>query len=69
METKREWNEKILAITMLIHEKRPELSKYLAEMPITIPDESKPVINIKVLKDYYDSLDNLLTKSTRLVAL
>jgi hypothetical protein len=64
METEKELNAKILALTMQIQEKHPELSKFLEEMPVTIPDESDPEINIKILKDYYESLNNLLKKST-----
>ena len=64
MQTEKEWNAKILAITMLIQEKHPELSKYLAEMPVTIPDENHPEVNIKALKDYYDSLDSLIKRYT-----
>lgn len=60
METERELNAKIIAITMQIQEKHPELSKFLNEMPITIPNENKPEINLKILKEYYDSLSNLL---------
>ena len=42
--------------------KYPELSKYLGEMPVTIPDSTNSEINIKTLKEYYDSLISLLKK-------
>ena len=64
METEKELNSKILAITMQIHKDYPELSKYLNEMPVTIPDEKRPEMNNKVLKDYYESLNNMLKKYT-----
>lgn len=64
MKTEKELNAKILSLTMKIQEKRPELSKYLEEMPITIPNESDPEINIKILKEYIESLKNLMKKST-----
>jgi hypothetical protein len=64
METEKELNARILALTMQIQEKHPELSKFLEEMPVTIPDENNPEINTKILKDYYESLNNLLKKST-----
>jgi len=64
METEKELNAKILALTMQIHEKHPELSKFLEEMPVTVPDQSDPEINIKILKDYLESLNNMLKKST-----
>ena len=60
MDTENELNAKILAKTMEIHEKYPELSELLNEMPVTIPNIDKPEINIKMLKDYYDSLNQLL---------
>jgi len=60
METEKEINAKILAITMQIQTKHPELSKLLEEMPVTIPNESNPEINRKVLSDYYESLKSIL---------
>ena len=48
--------EKIMSITSLIKEKHPELLHFIDEMPITIPNENNPQLNLKVLKDYYDSL-------------
>ncbi|HET6991627.1 MAG TPA: hypothetical protein VFJ43_09905 [Bacteroidia bacterium] len=62
METVKELNEKILAITMTIKEHYPELSKYLDEMTTTIPDEKDPEITKKNLKSYYDSLTTMLNK-------
>lgn len=53
--------KKILAITMLIEEKYPELTKYLSEMPDTIPNENHPNIDEKALQDYYISLCDILT--------
>ena len=60
MKNEKEWNAKILALTMKIRTQNPELSKYLLEMPITIPDIVKPEINNKALQEYYNSLKNLL---------
>lgn len=62
MQSEKDLNAKILEITLLIQEKYPELSKYLAEMPATIPVEKNPEINSENLKKYYDSLDQLLKK-------
>ena len=62
METEKELNAKIMAISQQIREKYPELVKYLDEMTITIPDEKKPEMNIKALKEYYDSLTSMLKK-------
>ena len=56
METEEELNAKIMKITMVIQENYPELSKYLNEMPVTIPVENHPEINRQNLEKYYDSL-------------
>lgn len=62
MKTEKELNSDILEITMNIKNNYPELSKYLKEMPETIPDATDPEINIKVLQEYYDSLNSILEK-------
>lgn len=64
MKTETEIEEAILKITMKIRTDHPELSKYLEEMPTTIPDIKNPEINIKILQDYYNSLESLLKKYT-----
>lgn len=55
-EKERVLNERILNISMLITNKYPELSKYIEEMPITIPNEKEPEITLKNLQDYFGSL-------------
>ena len=55
-------NSKILKITMRIKDHYPELSKYLEEMPMTIPSENDPEITLNQLKTYYESLNSLLNK-------
>ena len=62
MKTEKEIEDAILKITMKIQNQYPELSKYLAEMPVTIPDVKTPEINIKNLQEYYNSLLALLNK-------
>ena len=62
MDTEKELNEKILGITMKIKDKFPELSKYIEEMTVTIPDEKHPDITLSNLRTYYDSLNNALNK-------
>lgn len=64
MKTEKELNAKILSLTLKIQEKHPELSKYLEEMPVTVPNESDPEINNKILEEYIESLRNLIKKST-----
>jgi hypothetical protein len=55
-------NSKILKITMLIKDHYPELSKYLEEMPVTVPSENDPEITLNNLRTYYESLNSLLNK-------
>lgn len=62
MKNEAQLNADILKITMTIQQKNPELSKYISEMPITIPDVEFPEINVKILQEYYDSLVVLLNK-------
>lgn len=62
MKSEKELNEAILKITMKIRNDYPELSKYLSEMPVTIPDISSPEIDNKILTEYLESLENLLKK-------
>jgi hypothetical protein len=58
MENIEELNVKILKVTLLIQEDYPELSKFITEMPVTIPNSAHPNINLKNLKEYYFSLDS-----------
>lgn len=62
MQTIKELNDRILKITLLIRTDYPELSKYLLEMPETIPDIENPEMNKKVLQDYLNSLKEILNK-------
>ena len=62
MKTQAQLNNDILKITMNIRENYPELSKFLGEMPITIPDESNPEINTEILQDYFNSLKSIVTE-------
>ena len=62
MKTTKELNDQILKTTMVIRKEYPELSKYLLEMPETIPDIENPEMNKKVLKDYLNSLKEILDK-------
>jgi hypothetical protein len=64
MKTEEQWNKAILDITLKINAEFPELSKYIAEMPVTIPNVEDPQINIKNLQEYYNSLETLLKKYT-----
>ena len=60
MKAEKKINNAILKITMKIREQFPELSKYMMEMPVTIPNKESPEMNNKILHEYYNSLDVLL---------
>ncbi|PZX92057.1 hypothetical protein DOS84_17300 [Flavobacterium aquariorum] len=62
MEAVSELNNRILKTTMLIRMDYPELSKYLLEMPETIPVIDNPEMNKKVLNEYLNSLKEILDK-------
>jgi hypothetical protein len=62
MEKEAEINAKIMKLTMVINENYPELSKYLNEMPITIPVDINPEINAKNLQKYHDNLLDIFRK-------
>ena len=62
MKNEKELNEDILKITMLIQEKYPELSKFITEMPVTVPNIETSEINNQHLSNYYDSLKTLVDK-------
>jgi len=56
----RDLNLKIMQVTTEIKDHYPELTKFLEEMPVTIPDENDMEITLKSLKSYYDSLNSIL---------
>jgi len=60
MKTIDKLNEDILKITIKIQNEYPEISVYLNEMPVTIPNVSSPKINVNALSEYYESLKILL---------
>lgn len=60
MKTEKELYTAILKITMQIKTQYPELSLYLEEMPVTIPNVKNPIVNRNVLQEYYDSMSILL---------
>ena len=60
METKKELTEKILKITILIQERYPQLSKYLAEVEDTLPTLEHPEVDALALSKYYQTLEEML---------
>jgi hypothetical protein len=62
MKTEEQLNQEILETTTMIRNEYPELIKYLEEVPLTIPVDDSPETNIKALKDYAQSLKNIIIK-------
>lgn len=50
----------IFKLTKIIETNYPELYQFLDENPLTIPSESHPTIDEKILKEYLESLKQLL---------
>ena len=50
----------ISQLTKTIETNYPELYQFLDENPNTIPSEKHPIINKEVLRDYLESLKQLL---------
>jgi hypothetical protein len=61
MKTIAELEQDILNITMSINKEFPELSEYINEMPITV-SETENDVNAQNLKEYYDSLVDMVKK-------
>ncbi len=62
MKTKAKLEQDIINITMKIHVEFPELSKYIQEMPIKISGIDTSEIYSINLKQYYNSLEELLVE-------
>jgi hypothetical protein len=62
MKNELDINNGIIKTSIEIENKFPELSKFIDEMPVTIPNKKSPKINSEVLEDYLLSLNSLLNK-------
>ena len=60
METQNELNDKIRLTTLKIQEENPELIKYINEIPRDSLLNTKEEVNNKALKDYLNSLNQIL---------
>lgn len=60
MKTKKEWDQDIIKITTRIHEKFPELSKFIAEIPVNESESEE--IDVSNLADYYYSLEEIINQ-------
>ena len=65
MKTANEISNDIVKTTLRIQEDFPELSKYIGEMPVTISNVANPEITTDNLKDYSESLNELVTKYSK----
>lgn len=62
MDEEKILTERIMAITAEINKRYPELTKYITEMPETNPDFEDPEINKKILREYHESLLQLIQR-------
>lgn len=65
MKTANEISKDIINTTIGIEQDFPELLKYINEMPVSIPNVSQPEITVENLKDYSDSLNEMVTKYSK----
>ena len=65
METEKDLEKKVIKITMKIHNEYPELSKYLEEMPDTFSENDTVAVNLKNMKEYYNSLVELIAEYSK----
>lgn len=65
MKTETDWDKDILRITLEIQKKYPELVKYLNEIPVKLTEKDSEEINIKNLKEYYNSLVSVVDKYSK----
>lgn len=61
-DTEKDLNAKILKVTLTIQEEFPEMSKFIEELPVTIPNEEHPDLELKNLIAYYHTLSSILHK-------
>jgi hypothetical protein len=62
MKNKENYSEEIINITKNIEQKHLELSKFFNEKPENIPFSIIPKVNLRMLNDYYKSLESLLNR-------
>ena len=65
MKSKKDLNKMIFLLNQRIHKEFPELIKYLDEIPEKFESDTQKGINNKNLKDYLDSLKDLLKTYTK----
>jgi hemerythrin len=60
MESQKYLNDNIRLTTLKIQEEHPELIKYINEIPRNYLVKKEGEVNNKALKEYLDSLNNIL---------
>ena len=65
MKTKAELEQNIINITTKINTEFPELSKYISEMPENVSEFNTDGQGTKNLKEYYNSLEELLLEYSK----
>ncbi|MBK5210508.1 MAG: hypothetical protein JJE44_13550 [Flavobacteriaceae bacterium] len=60
MKNEQKLLSEISKLTKKIETDYPEIYQFLDEIPVTIPSEKDPDINNKVLRDYLESLKQLI---------
>ncbi|WP_373548483.1 hypothetical protein [Haliscomenobacter sp.] len=65
MKTKTELEQDIINITMRIHKEYPELSKYIAEMPVKVAGIDPAGMSSNDLQGYYNSLEEVLAEYSK----
>lgn len=65
MDYQDDLTQQILIKTEIIQKEFPELMKYLEEIPGNIQFKTEKNVNQKALKDYLDSLNNLIETYTK----
>jgi hypothetical protein len=65
MKTKAELEQDIVKITLKIHKEFPELIKYINEIPENFSGKDTSRIDTENLKEYYNSLEEVLFEYTK----
>jgi hypothetical protein len=63
MDTEKDLLVKIMQVTRKIQDNHPELCKFLSELPETISSDDNNEINVVSLKNYLESLNELMEKA------
>ena len=63
MDTEKDLLVKIMQVTRKIQDNHPELCKFLSELPETISSDDNNEINAVALRNYLESLNELMEKA------